>query len=72
MPRAKRAPRVNLRAIGLIDEAENFADALRLMGLGLSELRHEHHGAAVGANASEISKRLDALRSLLQSPQGGG
>jgi hypothetical protein len=64
MPRARRAPRVNLRAIGLIDEAEHFADALRLIGLGLSTLGLETHGPAVGANASEISKRLDELKKL--------
>jgi hypothetical protein len=66
MPRPQPAPRTNLRAIGLIDEAENFADALRLIGLGLSTLGLEAHGPAVGANASEITKRLEALKTALR------
>jgi hypothetical protein len=66
MPRAQRAPRTNLRAVGLIDEAANFAAALRLIGLGVSTLGHEH-GGAIAANASEISKRLDALKAILAS-----
>jgi hypothetical protein len=70
MPRAQRAPRTNLRVVGLIDEAEHFADALRLIGLGLSTLGLETHGPAVAANASEISKRLDALKRLLRPPHG--
>jgi hypothetical protein len=63
MRRAQPALRANLRAAGLIDEAENFAAALRLIGLGLSTLGYD--GGAVGANALEISKRLDALKSLV-------
>jgi hypothetical protein len=65
MPRAHSVPRPNLRAAGLLDEAENFAAALRLIGLGVSTLGHEH-GGAIAANASEISKRLDAIKSLLR------
>ena len=64
MSQANSATRKNLRAIGLIDEAENFAAALRLIGLGLSTLGYE--GGALAANASEISKRLDGLKSLLR------
>jgi hypothetical protein len=63
----RRAPRMNLRAIGLIDEAENFATALRLIGLGVSTLGRDNDGGAIAANASEISKRLGALKSLLRS-----
>jgi hypothetical protein len=63
MWRAHPALRANLRAAGLIDEAENFAAALRLIALGLSALGYD--GGAVAANASEISKRLDALKLLV-------
>jgi hypothetical protein len=64
MSQANNATRKNLRAIGLIDEAENFAAALRLIGLGLNTLGH--NGGAVAANASEIAYRLEALKKLLR------
>jgi hypothetical protein len=66
MPREKHAPRVSLRAIGLINEAEQFASALGLIGFGVSTLGQDSWGGAIGRNASEISKRLEALKSLLR------
>jgi hypothetical protein len=65
MERPMGTRRANLRAIGLIDEAENLAVALRLIALGLSTLGYE--GGAITVNASEISKRLSALKKNLQS-----
>ena len=63
MQRAKSAPHRNLRAAGLIREAEMFADGLRLISLGLDALGYG--GGGVTACANEISKRLDALKALL-------
>lgn len=67
MPRAKHAPHRNLRAAGLIREAENFAAALRLISLGLINMIPPEHGGAITVNAVEISKRLDALKALLRT-----
>jgi hypothetical protein len=55
-----------LRAAGLIREAEMFASALRMIALGMSVLEIEQ-GDGVTANAVEISKRLDGLKSLLRN-----
>jgi hypothetical protein len=64
MPRARRAARISLRVIGVINEAEQFADALGLIGFGVSTLGHDSWGGAIGRNAKEISKRLDELKKL--------
>ena len=56
MPREKDW---NLRAAGLIREAEQFADALRLASLGLDILGYK--GGGVTACANEISRRLAEL-----------
>ncbi len=66
MARAKSPPEANLRALGLIDEAEKFADGLRLIALGFLVLEIKQ-GSGVTACANEISKRLDALRGILRS-----
>ena len=63
---ARRAPR-NLRAAGLIHEAEMFADGLRLIALGMTVLQIKQ-GSGVTACAVEISKRLAALNALLRHP----
>jgi hypothetical protein len=69
MPRARRAPpEKNLRALGLIHEAEQFADGLRLIALGFAVMEMKQ-GGGVTACANEISKRLDALRTMLRSSQ---
>jgi hypothetical protein len=65
MPR-KSAERVSLRAIGLICEAKQFADALGLIGFGVATLGHDSWGGAIGRNALELSKRLEAIKSLLR------
>ena len=64
---AKKAPEPNLRALGLIREAEQYADALRLASLGLHTLGYK--GGAVTASANAISERLQALKVILQGPQ---
>ena len=56
-----------LRALGLIDEAERFADALRLIALGMTGLGYTQGTDGVTANAVEISKRLASLKALLRS-----
>jgi hypothetical protein len=67
MPREKHAPHRNLRALGLIREAENFAAALRLISLGMIDMIPPEHGGAITTNAVEISKRLESLKALLQN-----
>ena len=53
---ARRAPpEENLRARGLIHEAEQFADGLRLIALGMTVLEIKQSGG-VTACAVEISK----------------
>jgi hypothetical protein len=59
-----RAPRKDLRALGLIDEAADHAVALRLIGLGLSMLGHEH-GRAVVVTSQAIAERLDKIKAVL-------
>jgi len=66
MPRAKSPPEANLRALGLIHEAEQFADGLRLISLGLAAMEIKQ-GGGITACAGEISKRLDAVRTILLS-----
>lgn len=67
MPRRKPALRADLRAFGLIHEAEQFADGLRLIALGMTVLEIKQ-GGGVTACANEISKRLDTLKALLKKP----
>jgi hypothetical protein len=66
MPRAKSPPEANLHALGLVHEAEQFADGLRLIALGMATLEIKE-GGGVTACAVEISKRLDALRAILRT-----
>jgi hypothetical protein len=61
----KSPPDANLRALGLIHEAKQFADGLRLISLGLAALEIKH-GGGITACAVEISKRLDALKNFLR------
>jgi len=63
--RRRPAVRKRSRAFYLAAEASNYAIALRLIGVALNALDIEH-GRAIVANASEISKRLDVLKSLLR------
>ena len=58
------AARENLRAKGLIREAEQYVDALRLASLGLDMLCYK--GGGVTACANGISERLTALKKELQ------
>jgi hypothetical protein len=65
MPREKLVSD-SLRAAGLIREAEMFASSLRLIALGMSVLEISE-GGAVTANANEISRRLESLKTLLRN-----
>jgi hypothetical protein len=65
MPRESARDR-ELRAAGLIHEAEMFAEALRLVAYGMGALGYTNGPSGVTANANEISKRLAALKSLLR------
>lgn len=56
---------MDLRAIGLIDEAERFASALQMIALGMDALGIKQ-GDGVTANAVEISKRLASLKAMLR------
>jgi hypothetical protein len=60
------AARANLRTLGLIREAEQFADGLRLISLGLDALGYK--GGGVTASANEISKRLVEIGKTLRGP----
>jgi hypothetical protein len=62
MPREKDW---NLRAAGLIHEAEMFAEALRLIAYGMGGLGYTNGPSGVTANANEISKRLAELKKLV-------
>jgi hypothetical protein len=65
---ARRPPERNLRALGLIHEAEQFADGLRLIALGMTMLEIKQ-GGGVTACANEISKRLAELKAFLRAPR---
>jgi hypothetical protein len=56
----------NLRALGLIREAEMLADALRLIAYGMGALGYTQGPDGVTANANEITKRLEALKAILR------
>jgi hypothetical protein len=62
----KRPRESNLRALGLIHEMEMFADGLRLIALGMTVLEIKQ-GSGVTACANEITRRLNALRTLLRA-----
>jgi hypothetical protein len=62
---AKRPRESNLRALGLIHEAEMFADGLRMIALGMDAMEFRHAGG-VTACANEIAKRLEAIKALLR------
>jgi hypothetical protein len=51
--------------LALIAQAESFATGLQLMALALEELPKERAGA-IAANATEIVRRMDALRVCLR------